>query len=380
MPLLRGLLDRLLRRYACEARGASGVADVEGRPALDARAGAHVQEGDRRVLARLADARADRRGPPGAPRRRDPARARPRGARRARRGHVVSWYMARAEAAGAWEALTAPVPAPDAVVCVGGTGFERARRRVWPGTRVQRRLFHAVSQVKRYTISRPRLQAGREPCALAVELMHLDTLRQAGWWTERYLQRCGFWADFLEDVSYVDGRRVLAHERLRKARASLSRLVSQGTLFTYLDPALTAEGPLPRTNNAIEGGADAQLRDMLGNHRGMSLMRRVKAVFWWCRLHTGTPARRGRRSPRCRPTTTSASSTGPTRSARNARTVARSGATGPCGRSSFTGTRTPSGWTRTRVLSGQTFCPISTQVLQRGHVHQNGRGPLLLSV
>lgn len=33
--------------------------------------------------------------------------------------------------------------------------------------------------------------------------MHLDTLRQASWWTERYLQWCGFWADFLEDVSYV---------------------------------------------------------------------------------------------------------------------------------------------------------------------------------
>lgn len=23
------------------------------------------------------------------------------------------------------------------------------------------------------------------------------------------------------------------------------------------------------------------------NHRGMSLMRRVKAVFWWCHMHSG---------------------------------------------------------------------------------------------
>lgn len=203
--------------------------------------------------------------------------------------HVVSWYMAQAETSRAWEALMAPIPAPDVVVCDGGTGFEKARRRAWPGARVQRCLFHAFCQVRRYTTSRPRLQAGRELYALAVELMHLETLRQAEWWVERYLQWCGFWADFLEDVSYVDGRRRFTHERLRRARSSLSRLVSAGTLFTYLDPTLAADGPLPRTNNPIEGGVNARLRDMLRNHRGLSLMRRVKAVFWWCYLHTESP-------------------------------------------------------------------------------------------
>ena len=58
----------------------------------------------------------------------------------------------------------------------------------------------------------------------------------------------------IESLNLSDGRRQFTHERLRRARSSLSRLVSRGTLFTYLDPALTAEGPLPRTNNAIEGG------------------------------------------------------------------------------------------------------------------------------
>ena len=203
--------------------------------------------------------------------------------------HVVSWYMAQAEASRAWEALMAPIPAPDVVVCDGGTGFASAVRRAWPRTRVQRCLFHAFSQVRRYTTTRPRLQAGRELYALSIELMHLDTLRQADWWVERYLQWCGFWADFLEDVSVVDGRRRFTHERLRRARSSLSRLVSQGTLFTYLDPALAAEGPLPRTNNPIEGGVNAQLRDVLRNHRGLSLMRRAKAAFWWRCIHAEGP-------------------------------------------------------------------------------------------
>ena len=34
--------------------------------------------------------------------------------------------------------------------------------------------------------------------------------------------------------------------------------VSAGTLFTHLDPALAKAGPLPSTNNMIEGGVNSQ--------------------------------------------------------------------------------------------------------------------------
>lgn len=118
-------------------------------------------------------------------------------------------------------------------------------------------------------------------------LMGIETLHQAELWVERYLDWCGFWADFLEDRTVVDGRRVYTHERLRRARSSLSSLVSAGTLFTYLDPALAKAGPLPSTNNMIEGGVNSQLRAVLRNHRGLTSVKRVKAVFWWCHAHSG---------------------------------------------------------------------------------------------
>lgn len=70
-----------------------------------------------------------------------------------------------------------------------------------------------------------------------------------------------------------------------KARRSLVRLVNAGTLFTYLGPELTADGPLPVTSNSIEGGVNAQLRD----HRGLSIERRAKAIFWWCYMHSPDP-------------------------------------------------------------------------------------------
>ena len=41
-------------------------------------------------------------------------------------------------------------------------GCSKAVRETWPRTRVQRCTFHAFSQVKRYTTTRPKLQAGRE--------------------------------------------------------------------------------------------------------------------------------------------------------------------------------------------------------------------------
>ena len=182
---------------------------------------------------------------------------------------VVSWYMARSENSRAWSALMAPIPAPEVVVTDGGSGFAKAVRETWPRTRVQRCTFHAFSQV------------------IARDLMGIETLHQAELWVERYLDWCGFWADFLEDRTVVDGRRVYTHERLRRARSSLSSLVSAGTLFTYLDPALAKAGPLPSTNNMIEGGVNSQLRAVLRNHRGLTSVKRVKAVFWWCHAHSG---------------------------------------------------------------------------------------------
>jgi len=203
--------------------------------------------------------------------------------------HVLSWYLARAETTRAWRALLSRIAPPDVVVTDGGSGFASAVAAEWPRTRVQRCVFHAFQQVKRCTTSRPKLQAGVELYGLARELMHLEDLQQARWWSERFEQWCEFWADFLEERTMVDGRREYTHERLRKARRGLAALSNAGTLFTYLDPGLTVEGPLPRTNNRIEGGVNAQIRAMLRNHRGMSETRRAKAVYWWCYMHTECP-------------------------------------------------------------------------------------------
>lgn len=203
--------------------------------------------------------------------------------------HVLSWYLAKAETSRAWKALLSRIAPPDMVVTDGGSGFATAVKEVWPQTKVQRCLFHAFEQVKRCTTTRPKLQAGKEIYQLSKELMRIEDLKQAEWWVERYMQWNEFWCDFLEGKSMIDGRWEYTHERLRKARRGLNTLVNKNLLFTYLDPELNIEGPMPRTNNRIEGGINAQLRTVLRSHRGMSLVRRIKAVYWWCYMHTECP-------------------------------------------------------------------------------------------
>ncbi len=79
------------------------------------------------------------------------------------------------------------------------------------------------------------------------------------------------------------------HERPVTARNGLNTLIKRGRLLTFLDPELTADSPIPSTNNRHGGGVNAPLRDMLRLHRGMSTLRRVKAVFWWCHMQSECP-------------------------------------------------------------------------------------------
>ena len=96
---------------------------------------------------------------------------------------------------------------------------------------------------------------------------------------------------FLSQMTYDEtGNARPTHERLIKAQNSLVRLLKEETMFTYLDEKLVSEiGRLPATNNQLEGGINSRLRAMLREHRGLSVERRIKAVYWWCYMHSPKP-------------------------------------------------------------------------------------------
>jgi len=205
--------------------------------------------------------------------------------------YVLGWYLCRDEHSGAWAALMSRIAEPAIVISDGGTGFARALKKAWPHTRHQRCVFHAFSQVKRYVTSRPKTAAGIELYALSKELLHIKSAAEAEEWTSRFIAWINRYKDFLNQRTRdEDGTWRYTHERVLKAERSLIRLLKDGTIFTYTDDELKAIiGDLPATNNRIEGGVNARLREMLREHRGLSIERRIKAVFWWCYMHSPRP-------------------------------------------------------------------------------------------
>lgn len=204
--------------------------------------------------------------------------------------YVLGWYLCRYENSRVWEALMQRIAAPAMVVSDGGPGFRKALKRVWPKAKLQRCTFHAFLQVKRYTTGSPKTIAGIEMYMTAKDLLMIKDLGQAANWVTRLINWRIKHKTFLSEMTRDEKGKIRPmHERLLKAERSLARLVRQNTLFTYLDESLSYGEELPSTNNRIEGGINAQLRTMLRNHRGMSIERRIKAVFWWCYFHTPKP-------------------------------------------------------------------------------------------
>ena len=200
--------------------------------------------------------------------------------------HVLGWHLARSESARSYRALLSRIAEPGMAVSDGGSGFPSAMRAEWPGAAFQRCLVHVFRQVEHATTKRPRLDAGRELRELMFLLMGVTTVPEARRWEELFGGWLSRWEGFLaETTEAADGRRVPTHRGLARAARALERLVGQGSLFAFLGGA----GPLPSTNNRIEGGVNARLRAMLRDHRGMSLERRAKAVFWWRHVHSPDP-------------------------------------------------------------------------------------------
>ena len=180
-----------------------------------------------------------------------------------------------------------PIAPPALVLTDGGSGFATARTNIWPATRVQRCTFHAYCRIRQATTTRPKLAASQHLYALGQQLLHVEGREDAQEWIGAYQGWCTRWEGFLEEKTCrPDGGWEYTHERLVRARNSLNKLISQGLLFTYLDPTWTHQ--MPAMTNQIES-TNAQLRQMLRDHRGMRLTRRMKAVFWWCYTHSAHP-------------------------------------------------------------------------------------------
>ena len=143
--------------------------------------------------------------------------------------HVLGWHVARSGSSAAHRALMARIAPPGAAVTDGGPGLREACREIWPGTRVQRCAPHAFEQVRRYVTTRPRTQAGVDPYALAKGLPGVRTSEGAAAWAASCAGWCATYEESLKgEATDEEGRTLLAHERLVKARNPLTASCAKG--------------------------------------------------------------------------------------------------------------------------------------------------------
>ncbi len=140
---------------------------------------------------------------------------------------------------------------------------------------------------------RPRYEPCRQLLHLARELTRVKDGDGMVAWLDVYNAWQMRHKDFLEQRStWSDGSENDLHQRLVRARDIMRRRIRERPMFTFTDPELGIGTPVPATNNAIES-QNARIRAMLRDHQGLCLIRRIKAVCWWCHQHTehpGSPA------------------------------------------------------------------------------------------
>mgnify|MGYP004443776181 CR=1 FL=1 len=201
---------------------------------------------------------------------------------------VLGWYIARSETATAYTALLTRIAAPVIVVSDGGQGFRKACKNVWPHTKIQRCLFHVYLTIKNATTLHPRLLAGQELLMIGRRLLHIKTLDHARQWLVMYNTWYDKWEHWLKQQTLVNTRYQDTHAKLAQAARSMNTLIRQGQMFTNLQPEylFSYKDTVITTNNQIEGGVNTQLRSLLRAHRGTSLNRQIKTVFWYCYTHS----------------------------------------------------------------------------------------------
>ena len=200
------------------------------------------------------------------------------------RENVIAWHLAKSESSASWAALMSRIPAPTMLVSDGAPGLAKAARSVWPNTRIQRCVVHVFRDVKACTTMKPKLEAGKELLEIAKKLLKVKDADKAADWVSKYVSWTSKWDNFLEEFTINEGKKDYVHERLRRARRALNKLVQSGQMFTFIDLKNEVGGDWDSTNNVIEGRVNAQLRNVLRNHRGLSAIKRIKTIFWWCYL------------------------------------------------------------------------------------------------
>jgi len=199
-------------------------------------------------------------------------------------GVPVFWWPVIRENAEEWERFLDMLHShgePHVIICDAQKSLLKAIGIVYPGVLVQRCMTHVIRQARAWLTQHPKTRAGRDLLRLVSELNAIHTQRQKRRWIRRFWSWTKQYSKFLKErTTAVSGRWWYTHRKLRGVRSLLANAIPD--LFRFVrDPSI------PRTSNAVEGGVNARLKELIRCHRGISLQKKLSLCGWYLAKRQG---------------------------------------------------------------------------------------------
>ncbi|MDO8643338.1 MAG: transposase [Candidatus Woesearchaeota archaeon] len=206
-------------------------------------------------------------------------------------GQPLAWSFVSHERFDIWHPLLVRISShhqPHAIVSDGQKGLLKASKSVFPHTPHQRCIAHIIRLSLAWLTRNPQTFAGQELRVLVRNLAQTKTSPDANRWRDSFLAWDVRYESFLKEKSLnpVTGRKWHTHRKLRAVRSLILHALPNMFLFTS-DPYI------PNTTNAVEGGINAPLAELLHRHRGITEQQKKALVtrFLYARRKRKLPTR-----------------------------------------------------------------------------------------
>jgi hypothetical protein len=199
--------------------------------------------------------------------------------------HTVAYHWANSENKESYRQLFKQIKPPQFVIIDGNKSCINAIKSLHSDIKIQRCLFHIFSFIRQKLSLHPKTECGIELLGLAKYLFKVKTRTDAENWIRDYiLWEHKYW-DFLSQKSYSDDKKSswYTHKNIRSCRFHIRSVLKSKSLFRYIQYCL------PITNNYIEGGINARLKELKRCHRGLNLSKQKRMFEWYAWRRSENP-------------------------------------------------------------------------------------------
>lgn len=203
----------------------------------------------------------------------------------------VAWSFVRRENFESWHKLLSHIRerfTPRAFVSDGQKGLQKAIKMIFPTITHQRCLAHVIRLSLAWLTRNPQTDAGWKLRVLVRELALAKTEDRARSWHNAFTSWDECYKEFLKEKSCnpETNRKWYTHRKLRAVRSLVANALPN--LFWF-----ASDAKIPNTTNAVEGGINSPLAELLHRHRGITEKQKKALVrrFLYVRRRSKLPTR-----------------------------------------------------------------------------------------